>query len=56
MTIIEIVKEMEDLVASYEAQILALKKEVADLKLKLPPTGIVKIILTDVDMNKVTFS
>lgn len=34
----------------------ALKLEVADLKTKQIPTGIVNIVLSSVDMSKVTFS
>ena len=51
MTITEIITTLNAL----DAENKALKLEVAALKLKLPPTGIVKIIITDVDMSKVTF-
>jgi cell division protein FtsB len=52
MTIQEIISAINAL----DTENKALKAEIADLKTKLPPTGIVKIILTDVDMSKVTFS
>ena len=37
-------------------QITSLNAEIADLKTKVPPTGLVKIVIVDVDMAKVTFS
>lgn len=52
MTVAEIITALNAL----DAENTALKAQVADLKTKLPPTGIVKIILTDVDMSKVVFS
>lgn len=52
MTIAEIITALNAL----DAENTSLKAEVAALKTKIPPTGIVKIVITDVDMSKVSFS
>lgn len=52
MTIAEIITALTAL----DAENQALKAEVALLKTKLPPQGIVKIEIKDVDMTKVLFS
>ena len=52
MTVAEIIVALNAL----DAENKALKLEVAALKLKQIPTGIVQIQLTNVDMSKVTFS
>ena len=45
-----------ELLADITKAIDLLEKENAELKAKMPPTGIVQIVIKDVDMSKVTFT
>lgn len=56
MTAQELITQLTAAVKTYEDTITALNAEIVTLKANQIPTGIVNIVISDVDMSKVKFS
>ena len=52
----DLILQLQAAVTGYETQITSQNVEIARLKTLLPPSGVVNVVITGVDMKKVTFS